>query len=102
MTTHAICEQMSWFEQHVRFQAEAVFLNACLCMKWFIRRTRHDALLDRCLGGVERVGHPILLLADLHLAAAAHLQCIDRNRCAMAMQEFFCCLRFPPKQPKPF
>ena len=42
--------------------------------------TWHDALLDGCLRGVEGVGHAILLLADLHLAAAADLDHRDAAR----------------------
>ncbi len=42
--------------------------------------TRHNALLDSCLCGVERVGDAVLLLADLHLAAAADLDHRDAAR----------------------
>ena len=51
-----------------------------LATKRYQLRTRHNALLDGRLGGVERVGDAVLLLADLHLAAAADLDHRDAAR----------------------
>ena len=42
--------------------------------------TRHNALLNGRLGGVERVHHPVLLLPDLDLAASANLEDSDASR----------------------